>query len=210
MENIASANSRLLVSNGINPSARNAGAISKNRLGRFVRNDGALTAKQRSWVVAYVANGGNGTLAAEMAGYDYPREAACKAMQNPQVMAAVRRERSMVLESGACLALGVMQKLMADDDINPETRFKAARWTLEAAGHGAVHSAKLPAEVEDKPLSEMSIAELDAFINQGHDTLSKLEAKRDAQLAAAPLVGASSAGSEPVGPVVAEQGDVTP
>lgn len=55
-------------------------------------------------------------------------------------------------------------------------KFQAARWTLEAAGHGLeAQRAKLGLPDGDKPLSEMSLAELEAFLSAGGAALRALK-----------------------------------
>lgn len=156
-----------------------------------------------AFVRAAVANGGNWPLAAKVAGYEAWENEGTRLKANPVIAAAIRVERTAYLESGACEAIGVLSEIMRDRDINPETRYKAARWFLEAAGHGAVHTAKRGQDEhpEDKPLSEMSIAELDAFIQSGHQTLAQLEQKRDQALSETAIVGSNAEAAPTTGSV---------
>ena len=67
-----------------------------------------------------------------------------------------------------------MRQLMTDETTPAPVRFQAARWSIEAAGHGqAAQAASAPAA--EKALHEMSVQELEAFISRGESALSGMK-----------------------------------
>ena len=152
------------------------GATSRGVDGRFVEGEG-LTEQQRQFVIAYVSNGGNGRQAAAVAGYSFPDQSAHNLRRNPAVSSAIRAELSRQIEGGASLGWAVMRELMTDAATSPQVRFQAAKWSLEAAGHGlqaALGAARLGIQEADKPLSEMSMSEIEQFVERSQAALSAL------------------------------------
>lgn len=65
---------------------------------------------------------------------------------------------------------------MTSAEVPHNVRFQAAKWTLEAAGQGlAARIADSGTQATDKPLIEMSLQELEAFIDKGRQTLNSLK-----------------------------------
>ena len=141
----------------------------------------ALTDKQGQFVLAYVRNGGLATKAAEDAGYASPKNAAYDLLRLPHVLAAIRAERERSIHTeGANIAWATMKDLMQNPRYTGAVKFQAARWTLEAAGSGlAAPRAALGLPDQDKPLSEMTLAELDAFMSAGRQALETLKDQRE-------------------------------
>jgi hypothetical protein len=66
---------------------------------------------------------------------------------------------------------------MVDPASPAQVRFQAAKWTLEASGHGlsaVAASLQLGLKRSGKQLSEMSVSELEEFINRGRQTFDNM------------------------------------
>ena len=131
-----------------------------------------LTEQQADFVREYSANGGKGTAAAIKADYYAPATAAWRLLLLPHIREAIRAERERTIEcAGACAALAVMRNLLSADNA-AQVRFQAAKWLLEAAGHGiAAQTATAPTSSESE-LSEMTAGELDLLIVEGEARLA--------------------------------------
>jgi hypothetical protein len=148
--------------------AMKEGALTNDRrTGQFTTGS-ELTDKQSLFVKAYVLNGGSQTKAAEVAGYADPGVRAYELVRNPAVLRAIRDEMSRVLfaEVGAC-SVKVMLDVMRDPGAKNSDRVQAVRLGLEASK--LIKRDKSPEDnpLNKKPLSEMTIAELDKFIAGG-------------------------------------------
>jgi len=133
-----------------------------------------LTAQQAAFVAAYLKNP-NASEAAKIAGYAH-REAGYQAIRSPNVQKALSDARSRLIETeGATIAYNTLVDLMKPG--NPgNVRLGAAKYMLDAAGHGAK-----PDSAREKSLQDMSADELAA-------TIAKLdEALADRADAAKPL-----------------------
>lgn len=92
-------------------------------------------------------------------------------MQDETVLQAVRVEQSRVLVGDlANAALGVLRTAMTSEDVPWGVRVQAAKTVLDRAGHIAPKAAE-PPRAGDKPLSEMTADELEAFIRRGREAL---------------------------------------
>lgn len=144
-----------------------------------------LNERERVFIDALVKNGGNQKAAATAAGYAHPAVAGHNVARRPRVMAELRAARERTLNNRlAALALGTMEELMSDKKVSPAVRFQAARWTLEAAGHSPRALRDIGFD-PDKPLTEMNLSELQAFIAAGSQALEHLKQPR-------PINGADS------------------
>jgi hypothetical protein len=116
--------------------AAKSGVIVNGARGRFAATAG-LTEKQQAFVLAYVANGGIATQAAQSAGYAHSHQEGWRLMNIPTVRAAIRAEQSRVIQCDlATLGVKVIKDLMVNEDTPAHVRFQAARFALESAGHG--------------------------------------------------------------------------
>jgi hypothetical protein len=162
--------------------ARNHTALTRTRAtdGTFTGPAG-LTEKQAAFVKAFVELGGTATKAAEVAGYADPRTSSWGLLRLPHIQAAIRAERERtIMTEGASIAWATMKDLMQNPKYTGAVKFQAAKWTLEAAGSGlAAHRAALGLPDGDKPLSEMTLAELDAFLAAGKQALETLREQRE-------------------------------
>lgn len=170
--------------------ANDPNALTRASNGTFT-GVGALTEQQATFVRAYVRNGGNAMLASKEAGYS--RETyGYDVVKLPHIAAAIRAERERAIATeGASIAWATMKDLMQNPKYTGAVKFQAARWTLEAAGSGlAAHRAALGLPENDKPLSEMTLAELDAFMSAGKQALDTLREQRERVIEGAIVVDA--------------------
>lgn len=141
---------------------------------------GMLTEKQAAFVGLYVELGGQQTKAAELAGYADPGASAYRLMRLSHVQAAIRGEQSRLVLQGGAKGLKWMVGALDDPKLAGAVRFQAAKWLAEAAGHGlAAQRANLGLPPTDKPLSEMTLDELDTFIAAGKRAVDTLKQDRE-------------------------------
>lgn len=159
--------------------ANDPNALTRASNGTFT-GVGALTEQQATFVREYVKNGGNAQLAVEAAGYS-SKIYGYTLVKLPHIQAAIRAERERAIATeGASIAWATMKDLMQNPKYTGAVKFQAAKWTLEAAGSGlAAHRAALGLPDNDKPLSEMTLAELDAFMSAGKQALDTLREQRE-------------------------------
>jgi len=137
------------------------------------RLDGPQTEKQAVFVSHYATAGVNGAEAARLAGYSSPKSDAYRLLQLPHVRAAVRAARETAINGDlAKLALETLHELMANDTTPAPVRLGAARFSLEMAGHAA---GKAETPLADRPLAEMSVAELQRFVEEGERALASVK-----------------------------------
>jgi hypothetical protein len=163
--------------------AYQVGAIARDkRSGAFIASDG-LTDQQAAYVREMVRNGGNEQHACKVAGYNPEaiNQAVYSLRRNPRVVDALRREReNWIQTTGGSLAIKTLEALMLDPATSGQVKLQAAKFTLEAAGHGlAVQKARMGLPDADKPLSEMSLAELEAFLTAGRTAVDTIKREQD-------------------------------
>lgn len=154
-------------------------ALEHQEFGESTNLAGVLTEKQSLFVKFYVELGGQVVKATEAAGYADGRFG-YQLQRLPHVQAAIRVEQArLIMGEGASKAVGFMVKALDDAKMSGAVRFQCAKWLAEAAGHGlAAHRAALGLPPSDKPLSEMTLDELDAFIGAGKHAVTKLKEDR--------------------------------
>lgn len=137
-----------------------------------------LTPKQSAFVTNLVLGNPPGK-AAEMAGYSYPDQSSWRLTRVPAIQAAIRKESERILiTQGVPAALGFMISAPADKKLPGAVRFQAAKWVMESAGHGlAAQRAALGLPGDDKPLDEMSVGELEAFLAAGQSAIAAIKAR---------------------------------
>lgn len=139
---------------------------------------GVLTDKQAEFARRYVQLGGSAEAAAIEAGYS-GRTYGYQLTQLPHVQAAIRAEQERAVLEGSTKGLRWMVKALDDAKLPGAVRFQCAKWLAEAAGHGlAAQRAQLGLPQTDKPLSEMRLDELDAFISAGKKATERLREER--------------------------------
>lgn len=138
-----------------------------------------LTEKQALFVKALVAGHKQGK-AAEIAGYTgYADSNASRLVRLPHIQRAIQRETERRLfTEGVPAALEFMVKAPADKKLPGAVRYQCAKWVMEAAGHGlAAQRAALGLPGEDKPLDQMSVGELEAFLSAGQSAIAAIKAR---------------------------------
>lgn len=137
---------------------------------------GVLTAKQSAFVREFVALGGQQGKAAGLAGYADPDASAHRLVRLPHVQAAIRAETSRLVLEGGTKGVRWMTNALDDAKLSGAVRFQCAKWLAEGAGHGlAAARAQLGLPDPDKPLNEMTLDELDAFMQAGRKALDTLK-----------------------------------
>lgn len=145
---------------------------------RAVATTSGLTEMQADFVRKYVG-GLSQTEAARLAGYSQPNVDGYRLLRQQSVIEAVNRETERVLMTeGQQAALAFMIKAPGNEKLPGAVRFQASKWLMEKAGHGlAAQRAALGLPANDKPLSEMSLAELDTFLHAGITALEHVKAQ---------------------------------
>jgi len=143
--------------------------------GIIVRKDSDinLTEQQEKFVQAYVANGGNASEAGKLAGHSNGGQL----LLNHNVREAIELKRDMEIKTGgATKAWEVMQSLLTDPTAPAQVRFQAARWTLEASGHGlsAIAAALQLGRGNKKDQHEMTVSELQEVVERGRKQLESM------------------------------------
>jgi hypothetical protein len=147
--------------------------------GLIVRHEpegGLLSEQQLMFVEAYVGNGGNAKAAAEAVGYDGSNGAAL--LKNHKVREAIEIYRDTEIKTkGATKAWAVMNRLLDDPATPAQVQFQAARWTLEASGHGlsAVAAALAVGNRGKKDLQDMSVSELQDIADKARNWLDSMK-----------------------------------
>jgi hypothetical protein len=95
-----------------------------------------MTEKQAAFVKEYVANGGNGTKAAEAAGYSKQsaKDISCRLKANPLIQQAVQKELVLAMGYAAVPALARVIGLI-DSARSDYVRLEAAKDLLNRAGY---------------------------------------------------------------------------
>lgn len=136
---------------------------------------------QSSFAAHYVANGGNGTQAAVEAGYSpsSARQQAYKLTRNPTVQRLIREEQQRVIGGRLCSqALGVLESIMMDSSAPAGARVDACKTILDRGGLPAIPANQIARNgADDRPLAEMSLEQLNAFIVAGQARLDALDGK---------------------------------
>lgn len=150
-----------------------------------------LTAQQEAFVVAYVAGGGNATQAAREAGFSEKsaRQIGGHLTRKQHVMAAIRMEQQRTLRGRlASKALRVLEAILDDSAAPHGARVDAAKTLLDRAGLIAPRTDADSESRYDKPLNQMSVAELEKLIRENRKKIAAI----DAELAEAAAVDAES------------------
>ena len=136
----------------------------------------SLNPQQERFVEEYVRNGGNAAAAAKSAGYAEGSSTG-GLLGNHKVRDAIGLKRDTEIKTtGATKAWEVMQSLLTDPAAPAQVRFQAARWTLEASGHGlsAVAAALHLGKSGKKDLHEMTTSELAEVVERGRQQLESM------------------------------------
>lgn len=139
-----------------------------------------LTEQELNFVELYVLNGGDANQAAKDAGYEDTKLASRTNLNDARVRTAIELKRDTEIKTmGATRAWSVIEQLMVDPATPAAVKLQAAKWTLEASGHGlSAVAASIQLGMKKagkKDLSEMSVSELEEFIRKGKDTFDTLK-----------------------------------
>lgn len=136
-----------------------------------------LTEQDLAFVDAYVGNSGDAVAAAKAVGAD--KDDAKAWLADPRIREQIELKRDIEIKTlGATQAWATIQSLMTDPAAPAQVKFQAAKWTLEASGHGlsaVAASLQLGLRKTNKPLSEMSVSELEEFIARGRSTFDSMK-----------------------------------
>jgi len=145
-------------------------ALRRRRTGQFA-GAANLTERQNQFCRYYLANGGNATDAARVAGYATPEADGWKLKGNPRIVAAIQRHNLREVQTRlAGLALGTLRDVMLDPNAPAPARVKAATYLVDLSGLKDSGNKTLG----DKSLSEYTAEELEQIIKDGLE-------KRDAE-----------------------------
>ena len=134
-----------------------------------------LTEKQRLFIREYVSQSGNRSAAAKSAGIS--RASADYYLGVPHVIDEIYRMRDAWLRTDLAQQAGAVLAGLLNSETTPAmVRYQAARYVLEMAGHEKPQQNQ--ALNNDKPLTEMTIEELQTFINAGTGALKDLKNQR--------------------------------
>jgi len=138
-----------------------------------------LSDQELSFCEIYIGNGGEAKLAAEGAGFADPGAAAKLLLADPRIREVIEIRRDTEIKTaGATRAWAVIQQLMTDPAAPAQVKFQAAKWTLEASGHGlsaVAASLQLGIKNSGKQLHQMSVSELEEFVTRGRQTFDNLK-----------------------------------
>jgi hypothetical protein len=103
------------------------------------------------------------TQSAAVVGYANPSVAGARLGRDPRIRAIIRERRGRRIDKLASLSLRELELLIRDRKVSAAVRFNAIKLALALAGHV---EPKAPETDEDdgKRVSEMTLAELDAFL----------------------------------------------
>ena len=138
-----------------------------------------LSDQELGFCELYIGNGGDAKLAAEGAGFADPGPAAKQLLADPRIREVIEIRRDTEIKTaGATRAWSVIQQLMTDPAAPAQVKFQAAKWTLEASGHGlsaVAASLQLGIKSSGKQLHQMSVSELEEFVTRGRSTFDTLK-----------------------------------
>lgn len=96
-------------------------------------------------------------------------------LRHPAVRLQMQIERERALNTLGCQAVHVVEEIMNDKEAPAHVRLKAATWTLESLGHAPKNQAQAN-PLGDKPLHEMTVAELASVVAEARKAISDASA----------------------------------
>lgn len=161
---------------------RTGGAITaalqpRTELGTFAPGDDRrqLTERQATFVRFYAQTGGDGKRSAIAAGYaaDSASVEASRLLRLPWIRAELERERGRLLAELDVKSLAVLRGVLDDLQAGTGLRLKAAEIAQKIVGADRAGRDKAK---DDKDLSAMTIAELEAYIRAREEGLQRVGA----------------------------------
>ena len=127
-----------------------------------------LTEQQNAFIDHLVGTAKNPTDAARRAGYTSPKQAASELLRNPRVISALESFLQARINSDLIFrALNTLEELMEKG--SGSVRLGACKAVLEAAGLMDAKARVKELGGQNKQLEEMTIEELQSFIQQGEE-----------------------------------------
>ena len=118
----------------------------------------------------FVANGGKPAAAAKVAEYNHPASAAYDLLQIPNVQLMIQKEQILQVKAmGVTEAIATLRSICTDISAPHGARVEASKAIL-----GLAKFTDRIQESSDKPLSEMTIEELDNVIKQGQQAIAMM------------------------------------
>ena len=118
----------------------------------------------------FVANGGNATKAATFAEYASPRTSGYDLLQIPNVQLMIQKEQVLQIKAiGVTEAIATLRSICTDISAPHGARVEASKAIL-----GLAKFTDRIQESSDKPLSQMTIEELDNVIKQGQQAIAMM------------------------------------
>ena len=141
-------------------------------------SDMALTDRQEAFAQAVARGGLTGGQAIRAAGSESQNAASLRVMASqfnaiPEVRERIRDIREgLIVGDLAGVALAALRGILLDEDAPAAARVSAAKWALEAGGHG-LEARRLAAREAAGPrgLSDLSLGELEDLARQAADRL---------------------------------------
>lgn len=135
---------------------------------------------QQSKFVDLVVIGNNPTESARLCGYAHPKQSAYYLLRLPKIAHEIRaRSEVLLMTHGAVVGVGTLISIAQNEKASSAARVSAANSLLDRAGIG-VKAPQKPA-LSDKPVADMDLSELDAFIRAGSAALERQRATKGAQ-----------------------------
>lgn len=132
-----------------------------------------LTGKHTAFVDAFFIHGGNATAAAKAAGYNNPNSYGLQLVKMPKIASAIRRQYRRTFETrGLSLSWKVLERILTDDKASDAIQAKVALKIVDLV-YGKDGNRQDETQVEDKPISEMTVEELEKLVKQGRETLER-------------------------------------
>ena len=144
--------------------------------------DQVLNPQELAFCEQYVRNGGNAAQAVRDAGYtcapENAKQQGREMLSRPKIREQIESYRDLEIKTmGATKAWSVINRLMEDPATPAQVQFQAARWTLEASGHGlsaVAASLHLGLQRSKKNFQEMTLEELEGFVERGRRTFDSM------------------------------------
>ncbi len=139
------------------------------------------TEMQQAFAMSYVANGGNASEAAKSAGYSAvsARQQGSALLDKPHVVAAIHAEQARLIGTDlATTAVGVVRSVLQgkpDTEVGKKLQADVAIKVLDRAGHVAPKAADVDVG-PTKPMNEMTVQELEAFVARASDAFVRVAA----------------------------------
>lgn len=138
-----------------------------------------LSEKQEAFVRQMVL-GDNPTNAARVAGYADPNSAGYDLVRLPKLQREIRsRSEALLMVQGSVVGVSTLISIAQNDKAPSAARVQAANSLLDRAGIGKKES-KSQSALANKPIGEMDMDELHAFISAGSEALNRQRSNKAA------------------------------